>query len=60
MKTKKGFKLIETPKYNVLNDAELNNLKGGDEICVCNTPVTFKVCVCDVNPFNVCRKLFGV
>lgn len=42
MKNKKGFKLIEAPKFNVLNNEEQQSVQGGS------------VCVCDVNPFNVC------
>lgn len=48
---KKGFRMIENPKFNVLNNDELNELEGG--ICICNVN-KFKTCVCNVNKLVPC------
>jgi hypothetical protein len=54
MKTKKGFKLIEAPRFNVLSNEELNKLNGGTgPICICNINKFNIGCLCNINKFNI-------
>jgi hypothetical protein len=53
MKTNKGYKLIEAPKFDILNDKELNQLKGGEDkpLCICNANKFSLGCICNLNHF---------
>lgn len=55
---KKGFKLIENPRFNVLNSDELNSVQGG--FCLCNARYNAP-CLCDVKytPPCLCNSSTG-